>query len=120
LYFENNQTINFRNSGNTADIAAVQVTADNFVFLRGRVSGSATYHDLIRCDLSDRTRVGNTTLDTLVSGEEVRLDGIINELGNPDTTDFPSGTWGMYRDINGNKTYLCANYGGTVYKIELT
>ncbi|MHC4361688.1 MAG: hypothetical protein ACYSTZ_02585, partial [Planctomycetota bacterium] len=43
LYFENNQTINFRNSGNTADIAAVQVTADNFVFLGHSASNYDTY-----------------------------------------------------------------------------
>ncbi|MHC4239463.1 MAG: hypothetical protein ACYSUC_06870, partial [Planctomycetota bacterium] len=43
LYFENAQTIHFRNSGNTADIAAVQVTADNFVFLGHSASNYDTY-----------------------------------------------------------------------------
>jgi hypothetical protein len=86
----------------------------------GRIVASATYYNLARVDTDDVSTFGNDTLNTRINGAEVRLQGIIEKAGVPGVGDFPSGKWGMARDTNANKTYICANYSGTLYKVELT
>jgi hypothetical protein len=122
LYFDNNAKI-VSDTGH--DLVLDPATGNvklygNADAIQGRVTGSATYYDLLQVDASNRCVLGNTTLNTHILGNIVRIYGIHSDAGVPDSGNFPSGSAGFYYDSTNDKVYVVANTGGGVHKIELT
>jgi len=83
-------------------------------------SGWASKKTMLVCTSGGALTLGYGTANTTIEGVTVKIKGILFDAAAPTTSDFANGSWGMYRDTDAGKTYICANFGNTLYKAELT
>ena len=61
----------------------------------------------------------NSASGAIYLGGYPQFDGITSDAGDPTTTHFAAGAWGIYKNTTSGAVYAAYNDGGTIRKVQL-